>query len=35
MIATVLTSIGPTVFASLWIVSGLCMGSVAFGIVDA
>jgi len=35
MTATILTTIGPSVFASLWIVSGLFMGSVAFGIVDA
>jgi hypothetical protein len=35
MLATILTTVGPALFASLWIVSGVAMGAVSFGFIDA
>lgn len=34
MIATILTTVGPTVFASLWVIAMLPMAAVSFGIID-
>ena len=35
MLAAILPHVGATIFASLWITSGVLMGSVAFGVVDS
>ena len=34
MLATILTTVGPTVLAGLWVLAMLPMAAVSFGIID-